>query len=72
MKDGEFMKLPLITSQIHREWKNFPAFFQKKQDDSNTQLKELTSYEMLVTTFPNLSTLAKTYLTIPVSTASVE
>ena len=36
------------------------------------QLKELTSHEMSVTMFPNLSTLANVCMTLPVSAASVE
>ena len=52
--------------------KHSSVIFQKKQDDPKTQLKELTSYEMLVTKFPNLSTVANICLTLPVSTASVE
>ena len=36
------------------------------------QLKELTSHEMLITMFPNLSTLANICMTLPVTTASVE
>ena len=69
----EFMKLPLISSETLTEWKTFRHYFSKKrEDDTKTQLKELSSHEMLATMFPNLSTLANICLTLPVSTASVE
>ena len=52
---------------------NIPTLLFKKRDsDTKTQLKELTSHEMLVTMFPNLSALANICMSLPVSTASVE
>ena len=36
------------------------------------QLKELASNEMFVAMFPNLSTLSTVWLSIPVTTASIE
>ena len=44
----------------------------KRNYNTKTQLKELTSHEMLVTMFPNLSALANICMSLPVSTASVE
>ena len=32
-KGNEFMKLPLITSETHTEWKTFQHYFLKEQDD---------------------------------------
>ena len=63
----------LISSELHTEWKTFRHFLAKKpKNDMKTQLKELASNEMLETMFPNLSTLSKICLSIPVGTASVE
>ena len=69
----ELMKSPIIDSETHTEWKTFRHYSSKKRDsDTKTQLKELTSHEMLVTMFPNLSALANICMSLPVSTASVE
>ena len=53
VKGDEFMNLPLIIRRnIHRVENILALIF----DDIKTQLKELTSHEMLVTIFPNMST----------------
>ena len=40
---SEFIKLPLITSETHTEWKILQHYFSKEQEgDTKTQLKELT------------------------------
>ena len=73
VQGDEFMKLPIINSEAHTEWKTFRHYSSKKQEnDIKMQLKELTSHEMLVTMFPNLSSLANIRMTLPVSTASVK
>ena len=69
----EFMKPPLITSEVHTEWKTFRCFLSKKpEEDMKAQLRELARNDMLVTMFPNLSALSNVCLSIPVATASVE
>ena len=55
------------------EWKTFRQFMSKQpKPNMKLQLKELVTNNMLTTMFPNLSTLGNIYLSIPVSTASVE
>ena len=69
----EFMKPPLITSEVHTEWKTFRCFLSKKpEEDMKAQLRELARNDMLVTMFPNLSALSNMCLSIPAVTASVE
>ena len=69
----EFMKPPLITSEVHTEWKTFRCFLSKKpEEDMKAQLRELARNDMLVTMFLNLSALSNVCLSIPVATASVE
>ena len=69
----EFMKPPLITSEVHTEWKTFRCFLSKKpEEDMKAQLRELARNDMLVTMFLNLSALSNVCLSIPVTTASVE
>ena len=69
----EFMKPPLIISEVHKEWKSFRCFLSKKPEvDMKAQLRELARNDMLVTMFPNLSALSNVCLSMPVATASVE
>ena len=73
LDEEEMQKEGLITPELHTEWITFRAFLSKKaEDDIAKQLKELVTNEMLITMFPNLTKIASIYLTIPVSTASVE
>lgn len=75
VQGDEYTKQPVIPTspEIHTEWKTFRNYMARKpEEDMKAQLKELASNKMLVTMFPNLSTLANVVLTIPVSTASVE
>ena len=59
IQGDEFIKLPMINSELHSKWKTFQHYSSKKQEsDTKTQLKDLTSHEMLVTMFPKLSALA--------------
>ena len=59
----EFMKLPLITSEVHTEWKFFRCFLSKKpEEDMKAQLRELARNDMLVTMFPNLGALSNVCL----------
>ena len=51
---------------------NFSGFPLKKPEDIAKQLIELVTNEMLITIFPNLSKIDFIFLTIPVTTASVE
>ena len=63
----------VITSDIITEWKTYHQLLISKPEDSLTnQIKELVCNDMMKTLFPNLHTIARISLSIPVSTASVE
>ena len=63
----------VITSDIITEWKTYRQLLINKPEDSLTnKLKELVCSDMMKTLFPNLHTIARISLSIPVSTASVE
>ena len=69
----QYIKEGLISTEVSTEWKTYRHYLSKQPKDTfKKQLKEMSSETMMVSMFPNLSTLAKIYLTIPVSTASVE
>jgi len=72
--DGvEYTKKALISPDIRTEWKTFRSYLLKQPKGTlYSQLTELTTNEMLITMFPNISTLANICLSIPVGTASVE
>ena len=72
--DGyEYTKKALISPDIRTEWKTFRSYLSKQPKGTlYSQLTELTTNEMLITMFPNISTLANICLSIPVGTASVE
>lgn len=72
VEGGEFTKTPLISSELHIEWKTCHYSSKKQEEHMKAQLKKLTNHEMLVTMFTNLSTLSNICLSIPVSIASVE
>ena len=70
---GEYTAKALISSDICTEWKKYRSYLSKQRKGYfYSQLTELSTNEMLVTMFPNISTLAKICLAIPVGTASVE
>ena len=55
------------------EWKTFRSYITNQpKEDTNEQLKELSTISMLETVCPSLSTFANIHLTLPVGTASVE
>ena len=59
--------------EIRTEWKTFLQFMAKQpKQDMKLQMRELTTNDMLIAMFPNLSRLAVISLSIPVTTASVE
>ena len=63
----------VITSDITTEWKTYRQLLVNKlENNMMSQLKELVCNHMMRTLFPNLSKIATTNLSIPVSTASVE
>ena len=67
------MREGVISQEIRTEWKTFRQFMAKQpKEDMKLQMRELASNDMLMTMFPNLSTLAVISLSIPVTTASVE
>ena len=71
----QYIKEGLISTETATEWKTYRHYLSKQTKDSDTikkQLKDMSSETMMVSMFPNLSTLANICLTIPVSTASVE
>ena len=72
--DGdEYAKEALISPEIRTKWKTFWSYLSKQPKGTlYSQLTELTTSDMLRTMFPNISTLANIYLSIPVGTASVE
>ena len=72
--DGdEYTKKALISPDIRTEWKTFRSYLSKQPKGTlYSHLTELTTNEMLITMFPNISTLANICLSIPVGTASVE
>lgn len=72
--DGvEHTKKALISPDIRTEWKTFRSYLSKQPKGTlYFQLTELTTNEMLITMFPNISTLVNVCLSIPVGTASVE
>ena len=64
-----FTKSALISSsEIHAEWKTYRNYITKKKKE-DLQEHLIVSNEMIVATFPNLSTFC---LSIPIGTASVE
>ena len=70
---GEYTAKALISSDIRTEWKTYQSYLSKQRKGTfYSQLTELSTNKMLVTMFPNISTLAKICLAIPVGTASVE
>ena len=70
---GEYTTKALISSDIRTEWKTYRSYLSKQPKGSlHSQLTELSTNEMLIAMFPNISTLAKICLAIPVGTASVE
>ena len=67
------VKKALISSEIHTEWITYRRHMAKQpKDNMKSQLEDLVSNDMLATMFPNLHTIAKISLSIPVATASVE
>ena len=67
------IKKALISSEIHTEWITYRRHMAKQpKDNMKSQLEDLVSNDMLATMFPNLHTIAKISLFIPVATASVE
>ena len=67
----QYIKKGLISTEVSTEWKTYRHYLSKQPKDTfKKQLKEMSSETMMVSMFPNLSTLAKICLTIPVSTAS--
>ena len=69
----EYTKKALISPDIRMEWTTFRSYLSKQPKGTlYSQLTELTTNEMLITMFPNISTLANICLSIPVGTASVE
>ena len=72
--DGdEYTRKALISPDIRTEWKTFRSYLlEQPKGTLYSQLTELTTNEMLITMFPNISTLANVCLSIPVGTASVE
>ena len=69
----QYIKEGLISTEVSTEWKTYRHYLSKQPKDTfKKQLKEMSSETMMVSMLPNLSTLAKICLTIPVSTASVE
>lgn len=65
----------LISPDVRTESKTFRSYLSKIKQPKGTlhsQLKELTTNEMVIRMFPNISTLANICLSIPVGTASVE
>lgn len=70
---GEYTTKALISSDIRTEWKTYRSYLSKQPKGSlHSQMTELSTNEMLIAMFPNISTLAKICLAIPVGTASVE
>ena len=72
---NEFLMPAVITSSsdLPTERKTFRRYITNQpREDLKEQLKELSTYSMMQTMFPNLSILANVCLTIPVGTASVE
>ena len=65
----ENRSLHLILSQ---NGKHHQLQINKPEDSLTNQLKELVCNDMMKTLFPNLHTIARISLSIPVSTASVE
>ena len=63
------LSYPLI---FERSGKPFEATYRSSQGTVYSQLTEITTNEMLITMFPNISTLANICLSILVGTASVE
>ena len=72
--DGEETeKKAIVSSEIRTEWKTYRSLLMKKpQDNTESQMKELITNDMLKAMFPNLCRIASIALSIPVSTASVE
>ena len=72
--DGdEYTKKALISPDIRTEWKTFRSYLSKQPKGIlYSQVTELTTNEMLITMFPNISILTNISLSIPVGTASVE
>ena len=67
------VKKALISSEIHTEWITYRRHMAKQpKDNMKSQLEDMVSNDMLATMFPNLHTIAKISLSIPVATASVE
>ena len=70
--DGdEYTKKALISPDIRTEWKTFRSYVSKQPKGTlYSHLTELTTNEMLITMFPNISTLANICLSIPVGIQS--
>ena len=68
--DGsEYTTKALISSDICTEWKTYWSYLSKQPTGSlHSQLTELSTNEMLISMFPNISTLAKICLAIPIGT----
>ena len=63
----------IILSDLHSEWTSYKKFLAtSRRDDMTSQLKELVINDTIRAFCPNLSKLGEIYLTLPVSTASVE
>ena len=71
--DGtDFVQEGIISTEVSTEWKTYLPLLSKQNGDLKSQLKELTTNEMMIALLPNLHKLAAICLTLPVSTASVE
>ena len=69
LNDEETVKTAGISLEVHTEWITFRTLLVKKSKDSIAlHLKELITYEVLVTIFPNLQKITSIGLTVPVST----
>ena len=67
------VKKALISSEIHTEWITYRRHMAKQpKDNMKSQLEDLVSNDMLATMSPNLHTIARISLSIPVAIASVE
>ena len=69
----ECIKEALISDDVKSEWTTYKHFLtDSHEDDMAAQLQELVSNKTMSALCPNLSILGEVFLTIPVSTASVE
>ena len=69
----EDVKPALVSSDITSEWKMHRRYIaQQPNGNMKAQLKELTTNNMLIAMFPDLSVIASICLSISVGTASVE